>query len=240
MVLILWKWARSAAGLLGALVHGRACAMGTAPGGKQNASPVASSCPWDLKQGGKEDAAPSRQDRITAAAVIFLSASYKLWLMLWGSFLCLSWNALLSTWVKSSLTDRGSSHHSPNQGWHSLHFSAQIVRNPGDSRLPEDWDGPKHLSRGRCLRSGKFLKAEQRKPDILWAESFKKSVKTGRGWSCWRGATAAICILQHWRKKQIYKAPQPRFFWWNYFINGCDICNVSLFKFKYCCFYSYS
>lgn len=165
---------------------------------------------------------------------------YKWWLMLWGSFLCLSWNALLSTWVKSCLRDMGSCHHFPHQGWHSLHFSAQIVRNPWDSRLPEDWDGPKHLSRGRCLRSGKFLKAEQKKPDILWAESFKKSVKTGRGWSRWRGATAAIYIFQHWRKKQIYEAPQPRFLWWNYFINGCDICNVSLFKFKYCCFYSYS
>lgn len=99
----------------------------------------------------------------------------------------------------------GSYHHVPNKGRHSLHLSAQTVRNSWDSRLPEDWDGPKHLSRGRCLRSGKFLKAEQKKPDILWAESFKKSVKTGRGWSCWRGATAAICIFQHWRKSKYIK-----------------------------------
>lgn len=222
--------------------------MGTAPSKRWEAEwiPSVLLLPLGSQTGWKRGCCPFRagQDYSSSDAVTmqgkFLSASYKLWLMPWGSFLCLSWNALLSTWVKSSLRDRGSCHHSPNQGWHSLHFSAQVVRNPWDSRLPEDWDGPKHLSRGRCLRSGKFLKAEQKKPDILWAESFKKSVKTGRGWSCWRGATAAICIFQHWRKKQIYKAPQPRFFWWNYFINGCDICNVSLFKFKYCCFYSYS
>lgn len=143
---------------------------------EEDESPVASSCPWDLKHSAewKRGCCPLRagQDYSSSSDTvmmqgIFLFASYKLWLMPWGSFLCLLWNALLSTWVKSSLRDRGSCHHFPNQGQHSSHFSAQIVRNSWDSGLPEDWDGPKHLSRGRCLRSGKFLKAEQKKPDIL-------------------------------------------------------------------------
>lgn len=29
--------------------------------------------------------------------------------------------------------------------------------------MPEDWDSPKYLCRGRCLRSGKLLKAKQKK-----------------------------------------------------------------------------
>lgn len=55
--------------------------------------------------------------------------------------------------------------------------------------MPEDWDSPKYLCRGRCLRSGKLLKAKKKKKKARHVEmSLSRNLsKQGEGDHARRG-----------------------------------------------------
>lgn len=53
--------------------------------------------------------------------------------------------------------------------------------------MPEDWDGPKYLCRGRYLRSGKLLKAKQKEARHLEMSLSRNLSKQGEGDHARRG-----------------------------------------------------